>query len=86
MRKPVKRFRCGPIAASIWQDSKVHNNHVVTFYSISIDKAYKDGDEWKHAKTFAAEDLPKVCIVAKEAYKDLRLTVDQPSENSTEKQ
>ena len=84
MQKPVKRFRCGPIAASIWQDSRVHNNQVVTFYSISIDKAYKDGEEWKHAKTFAAEDLPKVCIVAEEAYKHLRLTVDQPDGNSTD--
>ena len=42
-------------------------------YSITIDKAYKDGEEWKHTNSFAAEDLPKVALVAIEAYRYLRL-------------
>lgn len=82
MQKPVKRFRCGPIAASIWQDSRVHNSQVVTFYSISIDKAYKDGEEWKYTNSFSAEDLPKIALVANEAYKHIRLTSAETDESS----
>lgn len=73
MRKPEKKFKCGPIVASIWAESKTVDGEMVKFYSISIDKAYKDGDEWKHTTSFAVEDLPKVALVANEAYKCLRL-------------
>lgn len=73
MRKPEKKFKCGPISASIWAEGKTVQGEMVKFCSINIDKAYKDGDEWKHANSFAAEDLPKVALVANEAYKYLRL-------------
>jgi len=73
MSKPEKRFKCGPISASIWSQSKTVNDQMGKFYSINIDKTYRDGDEWKHTNSFAAEDLPKVALVANEAYKHIRL-------------
>lgn len=73
MSKPEKKFKCGPVSISIWAEGKTVGGEMVKFYSISIDKNYKDGDEWKHTKSFAAEDLPKVALVADEAYKYLRL-------------
>ena len=36
-------------------------------------KAYKEGDEWKYTNSFNIEDLPKVALVANEAYKYIRL-------------
>jgi len=74
MSKPEKKFRCGPIAATIWAEAKTVNGELVEFHSISIDKAYKNADEWKHTNSFAAEDLPKVALVANEAYRYIRLT------------
>ena len=59
--------------ASIWAEGKTVDSEMVKFYSISVDKAYKDGDTWKHTTSFAAEDLPKVALVANEAYKSIRL-------------
>ena len=73
MSKPEKKFKCGPISASIWAEGKTVNEEVVKFYSISITKAYKDGDNWKNTTKFSAEDLPKVALVANEAYKYIRL-------------
>ena len=46
---------------------------MVNFYSINITKAYKEGEVWKHTNRFSAEDLPKVALVANEAYKYIRL-------------
>ena len=74
MSKPEKCLRCGPISASIWAQGKTVNGEMVKFYSVKIDKAYKQDDEWKHTTSFSAEDLPKVALVANEAYKYIRLT------------
>lgn len=79
MSKPVRTFRCGSITAAVWSDSKVIGQEIVEMHSIRIDRAYKDGEEWKNTQTFAAEDLPKVAMVASEAYKSLRL---RSSENN----
>ena len=73
MSRPEKKFKCGPISASIWAEDKTVESGVVKFYSINITKAYKDGDNWKNTNNFNAEDLPKVALVANEAYKYIRL-------------
>jgi hypothetical protein len=73
-KKPVQVFACGAVKAAIWADSRVMDNEVVEVHSIKFDRSYKDkDDQWKHTDTFNAEDLPKVAVVALEAYKYLRL-------------
>jgi len=74
MSKPEKRLKCGPITASIWSQGKTVQGEMVKFYSINIDKTYKDGDNWKHTTSFAVEDLPKVALLANEVYRYLRLS------------
>ena len=73
MNKPEKKFSCGSISASIWANTKVVNSEKVKLYSVTINKAYKEGEEWKHTNSFNIEDLPKVALVATEAYKYVRL-------------
>ena len=78
MSRPEKKFKCGPISASIWAEDKTLESGVVKFYSINITKAYKDGDNWKNTNNFNAEDLPKIALVANEAYKYIRLSSSDP--------
>ncbi len=73
MNKPEKKFSCGSISASIWANTKVANGEKVKFYSVTINKAYKEGEDWKYTNSFNIEDLPKVALVATEAYKYVRL-------------
>ena len=73
MNKPEKKFNCGSISASIWANTKVVTGETVKLYSVTINKAYKEEDEWKHTNSFNIEDLPKVALVANEAYKYIRL-------------
>ena len=73
MPKPEKKFNCGSISASIWANTKAVNGEAVKFYSVTINKAYKEEDEWKYTDSFNIEDLPKVALVANEAYKYIRL-------------
>jgi hypothetical protein len=73
MSKPEKKFRCGPNTASIFAEARVVEGQMAKFYSIHIDKSYKEGEQWKHTTSFATEDLPKVALLANEAYRHLRL-------------
>ena len=73
MQKPEKKFSCGPVSASIWAKSKTVEGEAVKFYSVTITKAYKEGEDWKYTNSFDIEDLPKVALVANEAYKYVRL-------------
>jgi len=81
MVKPIQTFKCGPVTASLWVNRQVVDNNPVEFHSITIEKTYlektTDGEDstknWKHTHTFTTEDLPKVALVAQEAYKFLRL-------------
>ena len=78
--RPIRVFRCGAVAAAIWVDHRVINDAVVKVHSIRITKNYRQGDEWKRTTTFATEDLPKMAVVAMEAYKFLRLRSEEPAD------
>lgn len=85
MSSPEKKFRCGPVTANIWSSSKCIEGEMVKFYAIKIDKTYPEENDWKHTFSFSAEDLPKVALVANEAYKYIRLislNVDEEPESS----
>lgn len=78
MSKPEKVFKSGSVSASLWpRTANVHGGSA-TFYSVKIEKTYKDGDEWKHCNVFSAEDLPKVRLVANEAYRFIALKERAP--------
>ena len=80
MQKPEKKFNCGLISASIWANTKTVHGETVKFHSVTINKAFKEGDEWKYTESFNIEDLPKVALVANEAYKYIRLKSTNPDE------
>ena len=73
MQKPEKKFSCGPVSASIWVKIKTVEGKTVKFYSVTITKAYKEGEDWKYTNSFDIENMPKVALVANEAYKYIRL-------------
>ena len=93
MSKPNKIFRCGPVSATVWLNAKEHKGEMVEIHSIRIEKSYLnksyEGDDpkekWIHTNSFFADDLPKVVMVAHEAYKYIRLQVtdkdDLPDDN-----
>ena len=76
MQKPEKKFNCGSISAGIWANTRVVNGETVKFHSVAINRAYKDGEDWKYTNSFNVEDLPKVALIANEAYKYARLRED----------
>lgn len=83
-KNPIKVFTCGPVKAAIWSDSRIIDDTLVEVHSIKIDRSYKDGDQWKHTDSFNIEDLPKVALVAMEAYRHVRLRTFEPGKKDEE--
>lgn len=68
MNKPETKFRCGNTTATIWRNTKKINGQDVDMHSVTIEKSYKDGEEWKTTSSFSVNDLPKVRLVSDLAY------------------
>ncbi|AVT83686.1 hypothetical protein [Rhodopseudomonas palustris] len=47
--QPAKRFRVGYVTAAVWAND--------THYSVTLQKAYKDGDQWKNTESLGHGDL-----------------------------
>jgi len=73
MGKPEKKYRAGQVSATVWKNTKeVEINgekQNKDFYSVQVEKSYKDGDDWKSTNNFNQNDLPKFSLVVEMAYK-----------------
>jgi len=50
---PVAKVRVGLITGSIWENKTDKG----TFYSVTFERRYKDGDQWKSSHSFNTGDL-----------------------------
>lgn len=76
MKTPEKRLYCEPVLASMWAQTDIANGKTVKSYCVSIKTVYKDREGWEYMRSFRVEDLPKVALLANEAYKYARLQED----------
>lgn len=58
--KPVHEIRLGVVKAAIWPNDTKHG----TRYSVTFQRLYKDGDDWKTSDSFGRDELPLVAKVA----------------------
>ena len=66
MAKPEKIIRAGAVRASIWKNTS--KNGQDEYYSIVLERRYKDGDEWKSTNRYGANDLPKAQLVLAKSF------------------
>ncbi len=59
--KPVKVFRLRGVSASVFENASKNGDRPVTFHKVSLQRTYKDGDEFKTTTSFGRDDLP-VCV------------------------
>jgi hypothetical protein len=51
--KPVRVIRIGSLSASVWRREGKEND----FFTVTANRAYKDGDTWKYSDSFGRDDL-----------------------------
>ena len=80
--RPIHRIRLSTISAAIFQNESTSGK---TYYSTQFDRSYKDGDEWKHTRSFGREDLLLLGKLADMAHtwiheQQASPNIDQPAE------
>jgi hypothetical protein len=67
-QKPVKTIRLRGVSASIFANKAMVEGREITFHKVSVQRSYKDGDDWKHTSSFGRDDLPVVNTVLQRAW------------------
>lgn len=60
-KKPVQTYRIGAVSVSIFENQSDGR----TFHTVSLQRSYRDGDEWKHSTTLTLSDMPSAIRVLK---------------------
>jgi hypothetical protein len=66
--KPVKVFRVRGVSASVFENQSKNAGRPVTFHKVSLQRTYKDGDEFKTTTSFGRDDLPVCMHVMQQAW------------------
>ncbi len=61
--QPAAKFRLGAVTATVWKNS----NGDKSFYSTTLARSYKDGDDWKESDSFNSGDLLNAAQVLRRA-------------------
>lgn len=67
-QKPLQVFRLRGISASVFANQAKSDDKDRTFHKVSVQRAYKDGAEWKHTSAFGRDDLPVLQTVLARAW------------------
>ena len=62
---PVHNEKVGGIKVSTWENKSKEG---VPFYTVSIQRSYKDGNDWKNTDSYRINDLPKVILALQKTY------------------
>lgn len=86
MARPEKKFRCGAVEAAVFVNEIEKSGKTLRLKKVSIQKRYRDTDgNWNSTNSYDANDLPKLKLVADEAYRYLALGQDGENVDSPEK-
>jgi len=64
--KPVKVFRLKGLSASVFQNSSDDNKS--TFFKVSLQRTYKQDDEFKTTTSLSRDDLPIAVLLLNRAW------------------
>lgn len=65
--KPVQTYRLHGVSVSIFANPTKTDGKDTVFYKVSIQRTYKDGDEFRTTNSFSRDDLPIVELLARRA-------------------
>ncbi|MCK4981962.1 MAG: hypothetical protein KAS17_03510 [Victivallaceae bacterium] len=72
--KPIKKFSTGNVQASIWRNQTMVNGAPKEFFSVSVERSYKDKQgNWNNTNSLRTTDIPKAQLALSEAYRFLNL-------------
>lgn len=68
--EPVKKIKVGSVEIAVWENQSEKGNK---FYSTTMERNYKVGEEWKKTNSLRENDLPKAAIGLQKAFEFIAL-------------
>lgn len=62
--RPVHEIRFGAVRAAVWRNESQNG----VWYSVTLSRLYKDGDQWRDSTSFGRDDLLLVAKAADSAH------------------
>lgn len=62
---PIHRIRLSNVSAAVFKNTSSEGK---TYFNVQFDRSYKDGEEWKHTKSFGQNDLLNLAKVADQTH------------------
>ena len=69
--KPVETFRLRGVSVSVFQNAAKVGDRERTFHKVSVQKSYRDGDDWKTTASLGRDDLPIATLLLKQAWQSI---------------
>ncbi|MCR4335326.1 MAG: hypothetical protein NUV57_02195 [archaeon] len=69
-KTPIAKFQAGNVSVSVWENDAKEGRH---FKSVSIQKNYKIGEQWKSTNSLNINEIPKAILALQKAYEHLAL-------------
>ena len=66
--KPIKVFRLRGVKASVFENQGKSGSESVVFHKVSLQRVYRDGNEWKTTQSFGRDDIPVVRLLLQRAW------------------
>ena len=64
---PLREFRAGGVRATIWENNHIGPNGTFTVQSVTIERRYKVGDEYKSTNNYTLSGIQKLKHVVNQA-------------------
>ena len=61
---PIDKIKIGGVTVDTWKNSGEHAD----FFTYSLQRNYKQGNEWKNTNSLRTQDLPKAILALQKAY------------------
>ncbi len=57
-KAPIGKYRAGQLSAALWENEVTVNGRKVKMLKATVERRYKDGDEWKSSGSFSRNEIP----------------------------
>lgn len=74
--KPEKEFKAGLISAAVWTNKSNNNGRDFEFKTVTLNKRYKIGNDWKNTSNMKIDDIPKLILLLQNIYAIYTLSAD----------
>ena len=66
--KPVHKIRAGQVSCALWENEITVSGRKVKMLKATVERRYKDGDEWKSSGSYGLNEIPRVIWCLQKAY------------------